>query len=310
MMMRQFTLPNHELRVASPAKASLSSAEEVDHPMGNTCMELVLYSKPFSTRFESRSSGGRSTEKLADKPADGSTDAPLTTFTCFSKLPPELRIKIWRFTFPGQRLVEVRRHVTPMGFKFLTPAPVPVALHINAESRHEAMKVFTLCFAYRQFGVDEPARIPLNLKIDVLTFKSLTYTNSKTHALADDYPSRYMAKEDTSRIKRLALPFLTYVFDDFLLNFNNLEWLRIPMDPYEDDADLIWEDKVDFARDVQALVDATASNDPARSLEDRLFLRDYIDFADFKKPRDIQVIPEEYGLRQIGSRSLFCIALP
>jgi hypothetical protein len=82
--------------------------------------------------------------------------APLTSFTVFPDLPAELRIKIWRFSFPGPRLVSLRLHDEddPLKSSCRSSAEIPVALSVCYESRVEAQKQYKLSFA-RIAGVDE-----------------------------------------------------------------------------------------------------------------------------------------------------------
>ena len=77
-----------------------------------------------------------------------STMTALETFDLFPKLPIELRLKIWKLSFP------IGRHIT---FPFLKPAnyilppfedrsEFPVTLRINHESRTETLKNYSVVF--------------------------------------------------------------------------------------------------------------------------------------------------------------------
>lgn len=75
--------------------------------------------------------------------------APKSIFTVFSKLPIELRYKVWVESMPLQRLVEItykyyvskRRHRNQ---RIKTQEPVPTQLHICRESRSIALQKYSL----------------------------------------------------------------------------------------------------------------------------------------------------------------------
>ena len=78
----------------------------------------------------------------------------LAKFDKFPKLPAELRLMIWREALPGPRLVNVifefkdnytRFGTRPLYCKSCTPHPA--MLHVCRESREEALKKYSLCFA-------------------------------------------------------------------------------------------------------------------------------------------------------------------
>ncbi|OLN87001.1 hypothetical protein CCHL11_04682, partial [Colletotrichum chlorophyti] len=56
---------------------------------------------------------------------------PEHSFTPFSRLPPELRLKIWNHALPPRTLLA-------------THAPNPALLSVNREARHEALRRYTL----------------------------------------------------------------------------------------------------------------------------------------------------------------------
>ena len=79
--------------------------------------------------------------ELPDPNLELSLQAP-STFTCFPQLPIELRLKIWRLTFPKftyfwEQPVILYKWVLRM------PQP-PIAASINSESRQETLKHYTL----------------------------------------------------------------------------------------------------------------------------------------------------------------------
>ncbi|KAH7360234.1 hypothetical protein BKA65DRAFT_492661 [Rhexocercosporidium sp. MPI-PUGE-AT-0058] len=86
----------------------------------------------------------------------------LQHFTLFDRLPKELRCMTWNFTFLP-RIVEIlaSRYCNN---SFYSQAVLPVALHVNQESRKEAQKFYTACFgSYLQ-----PEITLFNYDLDVL----------------------------------------------------------------------------------------------------------------------------------------------
>lgn len=92
---------------------------------------------------------------------------PLQHFFCFSNLPIELRLKIWRCTFPGPQVIEIEPdHCIPDIDGWMTPSFYyhryrgtinPIALQINQESRAEALRFYELCphsFQYINYSTD------------------------------------------------------------------------------------------------------------------------------------------------------------
>jgi hypothetical protein len=81
---------------------------------------------------------------------------PLTTFSLFASLPPELRACIWRMNLPGPRLVSLHynyasdpsmRTIHDQAMRGCTsPAPIPSNLHTSHEARQEALKHYKHSF--------------------------------------------------------------------------------------------------------------------------------------------------------------------
>lgn len=70
-------------------------------------------------------------------------DDSLRSFTLFPKLPIELRLKIWRSTFPRNRSIDLHKWAMARTYKFLEEGeglPAPVTLYVNSESRQETLK--------------------------------------------------------------------------------------------------------------------------------------------------------------------------
>ncbi|PVH74842.1 hypothetical protein DL98DRAFT_537093 [Cadophora sp. DSE1049] len=77
----------------------------------------------------------------------------LDTFTCFSRLPVEIRLVIWRLTFPRGRHVNFDREInssfyhwwgsdadTSRNLGIETHCPLPTVFYVNQESRQESLK--------------------------------------------------------------------------------------------------------------------------------------------------------------------------
>jgi hypothetical protein len=94
----------------------------------------------------------------------------MENFGMFPNLPFELRLKIWKFTFPGPRNVGIQIRFKDFGFggwmsRKRTPTP-PVALQVCHESREEALKCYILSFGTSL----HPPTVYYNYKIDTLCF--------------------------------------------------------------------------------------------------------------------------------------------
>lgn len=105
-----------------------------------------------------------------------STGKDLKLFECFGGLPTELRLKIWRETFPGPRFIFVR-----MKF-YESPAAIcklPIALRINKESREETKRTYTLAF-----GLNNENRSSIALAYsDLLSNRPRIYVDFKRDTL-------------------------------------------------------------------------------------------------------------------------------
>lgn len=75
----------------------------------------------------------------------------LDSFTCFGKLPLELRLKIWHDSMPESRIVEIRFNMAKKFF--VADADIPIALHVCQESRREAPRRYSLLiFEYEAYS--------------------------------------------------------------------------------------------------------------------------------------------------------------
>jgi hypothetical protein len=116
----------------------------------------------------------------------------------FPKLPRELRDKIWDFTLPRQRVVNVTYNADKNSYT--TPIRVPMTLHICQESRERALRRYKLSFGAQK----GEARIYFNFEDDLLYMdmdrpESTTYTGEEAifRAVED-----FMKKtEDIKKVK-------------------------------------------------------------------------------------------------------------
>lgn len=65
----------------------------------------------------------------------------MDTFESFTRLPSELRIKIWKFTFPEPRIVPVRYNRATQ--QYISTMPAPAILHASGESRALFLETYT-----------------------------------------------------------------------------------------------------------------------------------------------------------------------
>jgi hypothetical protein len=102
------------------------------------------------------------------------TTKPATKFYKFSHLPKELRLKIWRFTFPASRTIRIFEGIElekrfdptlPIPWKW-APHSIPISLSINHEARTETLRTYKLAFA----TAGSPKKIYFDFDRDVLAF--------------------------------------------------------------------------------------------------------------------------------------------
>lgn len=132
------------------------------------------------------------------------------SFTLFSLLPTELRLKIWGFCLPGPRIVGLKYTYSPFDTSHrssheqamrgcTSPTAFPNILHTNREARHEALLYYTLCFNITH-GV---AKIFFNTAIDVLYFGPKGGYLDSFKQFAD--ASSMVSKSELVKVKRLAV---------------------------------------------------------------------------------------------------------
>jgi hypothetical protein len=91
----------------------------------------------------------------------------LTTFMTFNNLPTELRIKIWKYLFPGPRVVSIRFN---RAYKqYTTTAAPPTLLHTSPESRAVFLSSYTPLFLSPKY----PSSVFVDFANDTIFFDSL-----------------------------------------------------------------------------------------------------------------------------------------
>jgi hypothetical protein len=104
---------------------------------------------------------GYSYTRHRQPPSTIKTSFPFTssrTFTNFSKLPAELRIKIWRYCLPKPRAIPIfQKHYREDGdqsiIRYECFKPHPTILAVNRESRMEALKFYVMIHGPHKFWV-------------------------------------------------------------------------------------------------------------------------------------------------------------
>jgi hypothetical protein len=94
-----------------------------------------------------------------------SVSPKLKTFTEFSKLPPEIRLRVWHFASPPPRIVELSYGSEARSV--ISRTHPPALLHTSHESRAATIK----SYKELQFG-DCSQRIPIDFQKDTLFFGS------------------------------------------------------------------------------------------------------------------------------------------
>ncbi|KAL7947372.1 hypothetical protein V8C42DRAFT_284865 [Trichoderma barbatum] len=98
------------------------------------------------------------------------------SFRSFTRLPAELRLKIWALSLPSPRLVSIQcgsdisSTSTPNSSNTNTgctsPTPIPANLHAGAESRAEALKTYRPSFGFCR----RPGQVFFNFNVDIMYF--------------------------------------------------------------------------------------------------------------------------------------------
>lgn len=134
----------------------------------------------------------------------------LDSFTLFSSLPTELRLKIWALNLPGPRIVAIKYAYAPADPSHRTsheqakrgctsPALIPSNLHTNQEARSEALLSYSLSFNIPHGR----AKIFFNPAIDILYFGPKKGYLGSFKQFAD--ASSMIVKSELAKVKRLAV---------------------------------------------------------------------------------------------------------
>ncbi|CZR58276.1 uncharacterized protein PAC_08167 [Phialocephala subalpina] len=111
-------------------------------------------------------------------PPSSQSPGPLRTFTCFPRLPIEIRATIWKHTLEP-RVVELKfdchechslESIITLYTKrgFYTEVRTPVAMEVNRDSRQAALPYYELCFSSRCYTT----RTRFNFRLDTLYLDS------------------------------------------------------------------------------------------------------------------------------------------
>ena len=79
---------------------------------------------------------------------DQNLGRPLETFTCFAKLPYELRHMIWDFMLPRRRVVDFKPFLNGL-WDHKSQPKLPIGLFVNHESRTHFLKKYSIFFQCR-----------------------------------------------------------------------------------------------------------------------------------------------------------------
>jgi hypothetical protein len=121
---------------------------------------------------------------------------PSALFTMFAQLPAELRLKIWDLSMAP----DMSTCIVPVSWcasrrALFSPRRPPVQLHVCAESRYEALKVYQLCFA----AAPACARTYFSYENDILL---LNWASLKP---APGWRGRKMRDEEARQVKALMI---------------------------------------------------------------------------------------------------------
>lgn len=111
---------------------------------------------------------------LSSSPSLG--NSATRSFTIFPKLPIELRLVIWEFAVPCDRVVTIVKHGFPPEYfetEIVAHARVPAIFGVNQESRSVALKIYSLKINGENHELCPTLMDPVN---DILVLPSFTIT--------------------------------------------------------------------------------------------------------------------------------------
>ena len=128
--------------------------------------------------------------------------------TSFGDLPNELRDEIWRYSFPGPRIIQV--HYRQDKTFFFSGVSIPVALHVCSDSRKHALSVYKPLFTFDSAQDHEfpdvrrrkPRPVYLNPMIDTVY---LAAPYEQMDQLYLEFARRF---PDVAKIQSLAVEFI------------------------------------------------------------------------------------------------------
>ncbi|KAJ5033357.1 uncharacterized protein L3040_008475 [Drepanopeziza brunnea f. sp. 'multigermtubi'] len=125
--------PENSPPPADTATHTVSNPDTLISALVSLAIEPPIYEDIFGTELSALSDGNAMENGLASN-----------KFTCFPRLPLEIRRLIWKATLPGRRIVSL----TPSFYDGASapPAELPVAFFINQESRSVASRHYYLMF--------------------------------------------------------------------------------------------------------------------------------------------------------------------
>ena len=146
----------------------------------------------------------------------------LEFFALFPRLPTELRLKIWRQTLPGPRIVEIPSVNIHRRSGWSPVLAGPIALQINHESRQETLSFYKLCFS-------SPNRTSPGTYINFTVDTVFMARNTFGMGAIDDFLAPILAQFG-DKIQRLALDQQIWSREDALEALSalpKLKWLAI-----------------------------------------------------------------------------------
>jgi hypothetical protein len=148
-----------------------------------------------------------------------------STFTCFPRLPTELRLKIWRHAQPV-RFLEISLHEVA---RFSTRFAPPTILSINRESREEALKSYQIFELDLFWGFDPKATRTITYKFIFNRDRDTIYLSTRScgHVLHEDVNRVF------DRIRGLSLRSLA-VEDSIAYDVDKFGWKLLKLETVEE----------------------------------------------------------------------------
>lgn len=157
------------------------------------------------------------------------TREPPAAFTCFSKLPPELRCKVWREASFQKRNIcitikklgtwdeDLLEGVWACPFAYISRSTHPAILHTSREARTEGLKYYTLDFGVSYvrplFTFSSPPRTYINWKADRVCITEPQLLNTRRFNFFNDFIN--LCKE--RGLRNIAINVESLRYDDILV---------------------------------------------------------------------------------------------